>query len=50
MFFLCPKMFFSKTLLQMAEELEEARVNLQAARQQIGDLSLQETILTSGRV
>uniref|UniRef100_A0A3B3I0A1 Sperm associated antigen 5 n=1 Tax=Oryzias latipes TaxID=8090 RepID=A0A3B3I0A1_ORYLA len=47
MFFLCPKMFFSKTLLQMAEELEEARVNLQAAGQQIGDLSLQETILTS---
>ncbi|XP_078800003.1 sperm-associated antigen 5-like [Oryzias latipes] len=32
---------------QMAEELEEARVNLQAAGQQIGDLSLQETILTS---
>lgn len=34
---------------QMEEKWNQANLNLQTAREQIGDLSLQVTILTSGK-
>lgn len=40
---------FLKWTEQMKEEWNQTNVNLQTAREQIGDLSLQVTILTSGK-
>lgn len=42
-------MLKKKKTQQIEEELNETHSNFQAAREQIGDLNLQVTILTSGK-